>query len=78
MGIFEDCLDTGNQSRYRGAKVDTIINSLPPKDRDSLVAALNEPSISAERISHVLFQRGISIGKDAIRLWRMTNIKKES
>lgn len=78
MGIFEDCLNAGNHSRYRGAKVDAIINSLPPKDKESLIAALDEPSISHEKIAHVLAQRGISISKDAIRLWRIAHTKKDS
>ena len=76
MGIFEDCVQTPRTSQYPGAKIERILSSLPPKDKESLIAALMEESIPGERISDVLSNRGISVGRTAIKKWRTANIKK--
>lgn len=77
MGIFEEC--TSSQTKqYRGAKVDSILSALNKQDRESLLAALMEPSISPDRIANVLSGRGIAVGKHAIKYWRMANIKKDA
>lgn len=78
MGIFEECAEPPRTKNYRGAKLDSILQSMDKKDRESLIAALMEESIPAERISNVLSKRGISVGRQAINFWRMANVKKES
>jgi hypothetical protein len=78
MGIFEECVTPQNTRQYRGAKVDSILASLSKQDRESLIEALKEESISPERISSVLSARGIIVGKHAIKYWRMSNLKKDS
>ncbi len=77
MGIFEECV-TPQNARYKGAKVDSILASLSKQDRESLIEALKEESISAEKISLVLTRRGIAVGKHAIKYWRISNLKKGS
>lgn len=78
MGIFEECAEPPRTPQYKGAKIDSILESMSPKDRESLIAALMEESIPGERISNVLAKRGISVGRQAIKFWRMANIQKES
>lgn len=77
MGIFEECAAKSGK-QYRGAKVDAILASLSKQDKESLLAALTEESISSEKISNVLSKRGILVGKHAINYWRMSNTKKDS
>lgn len=77
MGIFEECAEPPRTPQYRGAKIDSILQSMEKKDRESLIAALMEKSIPAERISNVLAKRDISVGRQAIKLWRQANIKKD-
>lgn len=72
VGIFEECLNS--QTKAAGAKVDEILAQLSKEDSKSLLAALSDKSISANRISDVLRKRGITVGRDSIRSWRERNL----
>jgi hypothetical protein len=76
MGIFEECVEPQQSRQYKGAKIDAILASLTKQDKESLIEALMEESISPERISNVLAKRGIVAGKHAIKYWRMANLKR--
>lgn len=77
MGIFEECTEPSGVNP-KGSKVNSILASLEKKDRESLLAALQEVSISPEKIATVLQNRGIDVGRSAIKLWRVANIKKDA
>lgn len=50
--------------------VDLAIQSLQGEDRDDLVCALRNPTISASVISQVLRDNGCSVARTAIIRWR--------
>ena len=50
--------------------VDLAIQELQGEDRDDLVCALRNPSISASVISQVLQDNGCSVTRNAIVRWR--------
>lgn len=71
MGIFEECMDEAES--HRMLKVDAILKSLDKEDRESLLTALKEPSISPRRISIVLAKRNIKASRESISKWREIN-----
>jgi hypothetical protein len=50
--------------------VDIAINNLKGEDKDDLVCALRNPTISPSVISQVLKDNGIDINRNAILRWR--------
>ena len=50
--------------------VDLAIQSMQGEDREDLVCALRNPTISASVISQVLKENGCSITRNAIVRWR--------
>ena len=50
--------------------VDLAIQELQGEDRDDLVCALRNPTISASVISQVLKENGCNISRTAILRWR--------
>ncbi len=50
--------------------VDLAIQSMQGEDREDLVCALRNPSISASVISQVLQDNGCSVTRNAIVRWR--------
>jgi hypothetical protein len=50
--------------------VDLAIQSMQGEDREDLVCALRNPSISASVISQVLQDNGCSVARTAIVRWR--------
>lgn len=56
-------------------KVDRLLASLSAKDSSSLVAAMNDLSVSSRTISKVLKGRGYVIGRSAVDNWRHANVE---
>ena len=52
------------------SSVDLAIQSMKGEDRDDLVCALRNPTISASVITQVLQDNGCSITRNAIVRWR--------
>ena len=52
------------------SSVDLAIQSMQGEDRDDLVCALRNPTISASVISQVLKENGCEITRTAILRWR--------
>ena len=52
------------------SSVDLAIQSMQGEDRDDLVCALRNPTISASVITQVLQDNGCSITRNAIVRWR--------
>lgn len=52
------------------SSVDLAIQSMQGEDRDDLVCALRNPTISASVISQVLKENGCEITRTAIQRWR--------
>ena len=50
--------------------VDLAIQSMQGEDREDLVCALRNPSISASVLSQVLQDNGCSVARNAIVRWR--------
>lgn len=54
----------------RQSKLARLLDDLPDKDRTAIVAALEDPRISCERIRLALGMIGIQVGRSSVERWR--------
>jgi hypothetical protein len=56
-----------------GCGMRKVLASLPPKDRDALLAALDDPSYSGAVLSRMLREEGVMVSDFTIRRHRRTD-----
>ena len=68
MAGFLEALEETRRERVSPARVK--IEALKPEDREAFFAALNDETISVERISAALRRLDVEIGVSTLRRWR--------
>jgi uncharacterized protein (DUF1778 family) len=65
------------QQTYRAApgKLERVLDSLTPNDRDDFIAALNNPAVPISAIGRALRALGHDIGDERIRIARREGIQ---
>jgi hypothetical protein len=65
-------------ARIEVLRVDVVLRELSKPDAAALVKALNDPSITAGRITTALAELGVTCSRSAIIRWRQSNAGKTS
>jgi hypothetical protein len=62
------------QVGFTQGKVNFLLDSLKDEDKQSLIDALNDLTISSRSLSKILISHGYKIGRSAVDAWRHENV----